>query len=99
MLYDERGQPLTTNYGEYLMPLGSEMPRVDIVHQETPSPLNPLGLKGAGEGGTIPAAAAVVSAIENALEPFGIEIDYYPVTPQRLCELLDEAEQALTAAE
>ena len=92
MLYDESGQPLTTNYGEYLLPLATEMPHIDLVHQDTPSPLNPLGLKGAGEGGTIPAAAAVVAAIENALEQFKIEIDYYPVTPQRLCELIDAAE-------
>ena len=97
MLYDGSGQPLTTNYGDYLLPLATEMPHIDIVHQETPSPLNPLGLKGAGEGGTIPAAAAVVAAIENALEPFGVEIDYYPVTPPRLCELI-EAEQSHTAA-
>jgi carbon-monoxide dehydrogenase large subunit len=77
------------NYGEYLLPLASEMPRVDVTHMETPSPLNSLGVKGAGEGGTIPAAAAVVAAIENALTEFGVEIDYYPVDPQYLTELID----------
>ncbi|MCZ6510015.1 MAG: xanthine dehydrogenase family protein molybdopterin-binding subunit, partial [Alphaproteobacteria bacterium] len=76
MIYDDQGQPLTTNYGEYLLPLASEMPHIDIVHQETPSPLNPLGVKGAGEGGTIPAAPAIVAAIENALSDFGVVIDY-----------------------
>jgi len=96
MIYDDNGQPLTTNYGEYLLPLASEMPNIDIVHQETPSPLNPLGLKGAGEGGTIPAAAAVVAAIENALQPFGVVIDYYPVTPQKLSELIDRGRQEKT---
>jgi carbon-monoxide dehydrogenase large subunit len=89
MIYDPGGQPLSTNYGEYLLPLATEMPRIDIAHQETPSPFNPLGLKGAGEGGTIPAAAAVVAAIENALEPFDVVIDYYPVTPEKLCQLID----------
>lgn len=94
MVFDDQGQPLSTNYGEYLLPIATEMPRIDIVHQETPSPLNPLGLKGAGEGGTIPAMAAVVAAIENALEAYNVVIDYYPVTPQRLCELIDEGLQA-----
>lgn len=89
MIYDDQGQPLTMNYGEYLLPLASEMPRVDVTHMETPSPLNSLGVKGAGEGGTIPAAAAIVAAIENALTEFGVEIDYYPVEPQKLTELID----------
>ncbi|MEK9832327.1 MAG: molybdopterin cofactor-binding domain-containing protein, partial [Rhodospirillaceae bacterium] len=89
MIYDDQGQPLTTNYGEYLLPLASEMPRVDVTHMETPSPLNSLGVKGAGEGGTIPAAAAIVAAIENALADFDVEIDYYPVDPQMLTELID----------
>ena len=53
MYYDASGQPMNTNYGEYLLPAASEMPSVDIAHHETPSPLNPLGIKGAGEGGTI----------------------------------------------
>lgn len=91
MIYDDQGQPLTTNYGEYLLPLASEMPHIDIVHQETPSPLNPLGVKGAGEGGTIPAAPAIVAAIENALSDFGVVIDYYPVDPQYLTGLIDAA--------
>ena len=89
MIYDDAGQPQTTNYGEYLLPLATEMPHIDIVHQITPSPTNPLGLKGAGEGGTIPAAAAIVAAIENALAEFGVVIDRYPVTPERLCEMID----------
>ena len=90
MIYDDQGQPLTTNYGEYLLPLASEMPRIDVTHMETPSPLNSLGVKGAGEGGTIPAAAAIVAAIENALEEYGVEIDYYPVDPQYLTGLIDK---------
>jgi carbon-monoxide dehydrogenase large subunit len=92
MIYDDQGQPLTTNYGEYLLPLATEMPHIDIVHQESPSPLNPLGVKGAGEGGTIPAAPAIVAAIENALADFGVVIDSYPVDPQYLTGLIDAAQ-------
>jgi carbon-monoxide dehydrogenase large subunit len=55
------------------------------------SPLNPLGVKGVGESGCVPAAAAIVSAIENALSPFGVRIEEYPVTPPRLFALLSQA--------
>lgn len=98
MIYDEAGQPQTTNYGEYLSPIATEMPHIDIVHQETLSPTNPLGLKVAGEGGTIPAAPAIIAAKENALEPFNVLIERYPVTPERLCELI-EASATTAAAE
>ncbi len=91
MHYDADGQPLSTNYGEYLLPVASDMPPIEIEHQETPSPSNPLGIKGAGEGGTIPAAGAIIAAIENALAPWQIVIDDYPVAPQTICALLDAA--------
>jgi aerobic carbon-monoxide dehydrogenase large subunit len=88
MLYDENGQPLTTNYGEYLLPTAPDMPRVEIEHLENESPLNPIGVKGAGEGGTIPAIACVIAAIEDALAPFGIRIGEHPITPQKILELV-----------
>lgn len=91
MVYDDSAQPLSMNYGEYLLPIATEMPPIEVLHQETPSPCNPLGVKGAGEGGTIPAANAVIAAIENALEPFGVVVNDHPVSPQRICELLDAA--------
>ena len=91
MIYDDGANPLTTNFGEYLLPLATDVPRVEIVHQETPSPLNPLGLKGAGEGGTIPTIAAVHSAINDALEPFGVVINDLPVSPQAIVSALGEA--------
>ncbi|MGI9605683.1 MAG: xanthine dehydrogenase family protein molybdopterin-binding subunit [Acidimicrobiales bacterium] len=92
MHYDgETGQPLSTNYGEYLLPLAGEMPHIHITHQETLAPGNPLGVKGAGEGGTIPAANAIIAAIENALSPFGVVVNDYPVSPERITELLDNA--------
>ncbi|MEQ9574164.1 MAG: hypothetical protein RLN77_01150, partial [Rhodospirillales bacterium] len=58
-----------------------------------PTPLNPLGAKGAGEGGTIPAPAAIVAAVENALSPFGIRITDCPITPQRIVELINAASE------
>jgi aerobic carbon-monoxide dehydrogenase large subunit len=82
MVYDPAGQPLSSNYGEYLLPLASEIPRIDITHIETPSPLNPLGAKGAGEGGTIPAAAAIISALEDALREEGARFAKHPVSPE-----------------
>jgi carbon-monoxide dehydrogenase large subunit len=88
MSYDESGNPVTTNYGEYLLPMAMEMPRIEIHHLETLSPLNPLGIKGAGEGGTIPAAACIIAAVENALEPFGVHLTQHPISPQRVLEMI-----------
>jgi aerobic carbon-monoxide dehydrogenase large subunit len=91
MFYDEGAQPLSTNFGEYLLPLATESPNVEVLHMTTPSPLNPLGLKGAGEGGTIPAIAALLSAVEDALSPFGIRIAEAPITPARIVALVHAA--------
>ena len=67
------------------------MPNIEVTFVEYPSPLNPLGVKGVGESGCVPAAGAIVSAIENALAPFGVRIAEYPVTPARLFRLLKAA--------
>lgn len=91
MKYDENAQPLTANFADYLLPTACEVPRVTIAHLESPSPLNPLGVKGAGEGGTIPAAAAIAAAIENALETYGVEIADAPSTPEKIVMLLEAA--------
>jgi aerobic carbon-monoxide dehydrogenase large subunit len=88
MVYDAAAQPLTTTFADYLLPGATEVPRIDAAHLETPSPLNPLGAKGAGEGGTIPAAAAIAAAIENALAPFAVRIAQAPITPAALVALL-----------
>jgi carbon-monoxide dehydrogenase large subunit len=90
MVYDENAQPASTNFGEYMLPLSTNIPHIDLIHLVTPSPLNPLGLKGAGEGGTIPAAAAIISAVENALRPFEVVIAETPISPQRVIALLGE---------
>ena len=84
MGYDEDAQPVTTNFADYLLPGAGEVPRVDVVHVESPTPNNPLGVKGAGEGGTIPALAAIAAAVEDALSPFGVRITEVPIAPGRL---------------
>ncbi len=88
MGYDDEAQPVTTTFADYLMPSATEVPRIEVTFAEFPSPLNPLGVKGVGESGCVPAAGAIVSAIESALEPFGVRIGEYPVTPARLFDLL-----------
>ena len=91
MHFDADAQPMTTNYGDYLLPIAPDMPLIEVIHLETPSPLNPIGVKGAGEGGTIPATACVISAIEDALAPLGVTLAEHPVSPQRLVELIAKA--------
>ena len=90
MGYDDAGQPMTTTFAEYLLPTATEVPRLETLYRQTRSPLNPLGVKGVGEAGTIPAAAVLASAIEDALSPFGVRISRFPITPQRLVELIAE---------
>jgi len=94
MGYDDAGQPLTVSFADYLLPTAPAFPMFETQYQETPSPLNPLGAKGAGEVGTIPAAAAVISAIEDALGPYGVRITQYPVTPALLLEWIERTKMA-----
>lgn len=85
MVYDEHGQLLNASFMDFLMPYASEMPReIEIDHLETPSPLNPLGIKGAGEAGVIPSAAVFAAAIEDAE---GIRITRMPISPSELFAL------------
>jgi carbon-monoxide dehydrogenase large subunit len=88
MAYDAAGQPMTTTFAEYLLSGSTEAPVMTTLYEQTPSPLNPLGAKGAGEVGTIPAAAAVLSAVEDALSPFGVQVTQTPLPPQRILELI-----------
>ncbi len=90
LAYDEQAQPLSTTFMDYLLPTAAEVPALEVAHVETPSPLNPLGIKGAGEAGVIPVAAAVAQAIEDALEPFGAHIAEAPLSPSRLRQLIAE---------
>jgi carbon-monoxide dehydrogenase large subunit len=88
MGYDDGAQPLTTSFADYLLPGSTDVPKIEVRMVEYPSPLNPLGVKGVGESGCVPAAGAIISAIEHALAPFGVRIDEYPLTPARLYGLL-----------
>ena len=96
MGYDDAGQPVTTTLADYLLPTATDVPMLHTMYKETPSPLNPLGVKGVGESGTIPAAAAIISAIENALEPFGVRIAQTPIRPEKLIELIRAGQSAKT---
>ena len=95
MGYDDGAQPVTTTFADYLLPGSTDVPNVEVLLAEFPSPLNPLGVKGVGESGCVPAAGAIVSAIENALSPFGMKINEYPVTPSRLFSLLSGRQRSL----
>ncbi|HUZ75832.1 MAG TPA: xanthine dehydrogenase family protein molybdopterin-binding subunit [Stellaceae bacterium] len=91
MGFDADGQPSTVTLGEYLLVTASEMPPLVLVHQESPSPLNPLGVKGVGESGVIPTPAAIVAAIEDALSPFGVRIAQAPIRPHEIVALIAAA--------
>jgi CO/xanthine dehydrogenase Mo-binding subunit len=87
-LYDEAGEPLSVSFADYLMPSAHDVPAADIlISEDAPSPLNPLGLKGAGEGGANPVGAAIASAIDDALELPGA-VRQLPVSPQRIKAIL-----------
>jgi len=88
-LYNERGDPLSTSFADYLMPSARETPRVEVIlTEEAPSPLNPLGIKGAGESGITPVGAVIAAAVEAAIGLPGA-IKELPITPQRLKHILD----------
>jgi carbon-monoxide dehydrogenase large subunit len=87
--YDDNGQLTSASFMDYLLPTALEVPPIETVHIETPSPLNPLGMKGVGEAGAIPVAAAFAQAVENALARPGFEILEIPLSPSRLYELLN----------
>jgi carbon-monoxide dehydrogenase large subunit len=91
MKYDDDANPLTTTFQDYLLPASCDVPGARIEHVETPNPLNPLGVKGAGEGGTIPAPATIIAAIEDALSPFGVRFLDMPLTPERIVSALRKA--------
>ncbi|MGD9830774.1 MAG: xanthine dehydrogenase family protein molybdopterin-binding subunit [Hyphomicrobiaceae bacterium] len=98
MGYDEMAQPITTTFAEYLLPTTTELPRIELTHLVHRSPLNPLGIKGVGEVGTIPAAAAIISAVEDALRPFGVRIDETPILPPRIVALVNASSTAAGAS-
>jgi len=88
LVYDENGQLLNASLADYLIPSSMEVPRIEVGHEETPSPLNPIGSKGVGEAGTIPVPAVFAQALEDALSDFDLEILEMPLSPNRLFELV-----------
>ena len=83
--YDGEGQLLTGSLADYLLPTASDVPDIAIVHLHSPSPLNPLGVKGVGEGGAVAPPAAIANAVSDAL---GVEINETPIKPEKLVALL-----------
>jgi carbon-monoxide dehydrogenase large subunit len=92
--YDENGQLLNASLADYLIPSASEMPHIEVVHENTPAPNNALGTKGVGEAGAIPVPAAFMQALENALPEYDLEITETPLSPNRLFELLHKKEES-----
>jgi carbon-monoxide dehydrogenase large subunit len=89
MVYDEQGQLLTGTLMDYLVPTATDLPPIETVHLEYPSPRNPLGVKGLGEGGAISPPAAIANAIDDALAPFGVRVTATPASPARVLALLE----------
>jgi carbon-monoxide dehydrogenase large subunit len=93
MGYDDQGQPITTTLADYLLVTAAEMPKLHLGHRESPTYLNPLGVKGIGESGVLPIPAAIASAVEDALSPFDIRISQFPIRPRDLSELIAAAQK------
>jgi carbon-monoxide dehydrogenase large subunit len=91
IVYDAGGQLLSGSFADFLIPTAVEVPPIEVVHLETPSPLNPLGVKGVGEAGAIPVPALIAEAIDDALAPFGVRVREMPLSPTRIRELIDAA--------
>lgn len=88
VMHDKSGQLLTATYMDYMIPTSAEIPDIDIGHMESPDPNNPEGVKGCGEGGTIPVPAVINSAIDDALSSFGIYTTETPISPFKLWKLI-----------
>jgi carbon-monoxide dehydrogenase large subunit len=84
MRYDDNGQPLDASLMSYAVPRADQLPMYDTARTVTPSPVNPLGIKGAGETGTIASTPAIVNAVIDALAPFGVTHLDMPLTPEKL---------------
>jgi len=83
--FDANGQPLAASFMDYLLPTSEEVPDIEVlITEDAPSPINPLGVKGAGEGGTAAVGGAIANAVADAL---GVEVTQLPLSPQRVIEL------------
>jgi len=91
--YSSDGQLLTITLTDYLVPMAAEMPDIQIRHVSTKTPMSKLGAKGAGEAGTAGAPAAVMNAVNDALSPFGVSVDRFPITPENVLQALGKIPQ------
>jgi carbon-monoxide dehydrogenase large subunit len=89
--YDAEGQLLAGSLADYMVPTAGDMPEIVMVHQHMPSPLNPLGVKGVGEGGAVAPPAAIANAIADALAPFGAEFNTTPIKPEQIVKAVRAA--------
>ena len=91
-VYDENGQLLTGSFMDYAIPKATQVPRFETEHTTTPSPVNPLGVKGVGEAGTIASSPCLVNAVVDALSPFGVTDIDMPMTPNRVWQAIQDAQ-------
>ncbi|MCB1433825.1 MAG: xanthine dehydrogenase family protein molybdopterin-binding subunit, partial [Alphaproteobacteria bacterium] len=83
--YDTDGNPMNANFVDFLVPYATEVPNIEIIHLETPSPLNPLGVKGVGEAGCIAVGPVIASGIEDALQPLKAgKFHHVPITTRMI---------------
>jgi carbon-monoxide dehydrogenase large subunit len=92
--YDADGQLLAGSLADYIMPTACEIPSMVLIHRHSPSPLNPLGVKGVGEGGAIAPPVAIANALADALAPFKAEFNRLPLKPERISEAIRKASAA-----
>jgi carbon-monoxide dehydrogenase large subunit len=92
--YDSEGQCLAGSFADYMLPTACEVPAMELIHQHSPSPLNPLGVKGVGEGGPIAPPAVIANAVSDALRPFNAEFDQTPIKPQHIEQAIRSASRA-----
>jgi carbon-monoxide dehydrogenase large subunit len=95
VVYDENGQLRTASLLDYAVPKATNLPRLRLSRTETPSPVNPLGIKGIGEAGTVGSTPAIVNAVIDALAPFGVTHIDMPLTPQKIWRLCQGAKAAV----
>jgi len=92
--YDPEGQLLAGSLMDYMLPTACEIPDMHLIHQHSPSPLNPLGVKGVGEGGPIAPPAVIANAVSDALRPFAVEFNRTPIKPQVIQQAVRSASQS-----
>jgi aerobic carbon-monoxide dehydrogenase large subunit len=96
MIYDENGQLMNASFMDYLMPEATDMPaKMELGHLSTPSPLNPLGMKGVGEAGAIPTPSCFVQAVEDAFSDLKLHILDVPLSPSRMFEIIQESKKKI----